>query len=85
MVRKLCRQIAYFHPKKIIIFDIYENNAYDLQNELLMQFKNLNLEVLIGSVRDRLRVEHVMDVCRPDVVFSCCGAQTCSIDGIESR
>lgn len=66
---ELCRQIAYFHPKKIIIFDIYENNAYDLQNELLMQFKNLNLEVLIGSVRDRLRVEHVMDVCRPDVVF----------------
>jgi len=66
---ELCRQIAYFNPKKLIIFDIYENNAYDLQNELLMRFKNLNLEVLIGSVRDKVRVEHVFDVCKPDVVF----------------
>ena len=49
---ELCRQIAHFHPKRLIIFDIYENNAYDLQNELLMKFPNLNLEVLIGSVRD---------------------------------
>jgi FlaA1/EpsC-like NDP-sugar epimerase len=47
---ELCRQIAYFNPKKLIIFDIYENNAYDLQNELLMRFKDLNLEVLIGAV-----------------------------------
>ena len=66
---ELCRQIAHFHPKRLIIFDIYENNAYDLQNELLMKFPNLNLEVLIGSVRDRTRVEHVFEVCRPDVVF----------------
>ena len=65
---ELCRQIAHFHPKRLIIFDIYENNAYDLQNELLMKFPNLNLEVLIGSVRDRARVEHVFEVCRPDVV-----------------
>ena len=66
---ELCRQIAHFHPKRLIIFDIYENNAYDLQNELLMKFPNLNLEVLIGSVRDRARVEHIFEVCRPDVVF----------------
>ena len=66
---ELCRQIAHFHPTRLIIFDIYENNAYDLQNELLMKFPNLNLEVLIGSVRDRARVEHVFEVCRPDVVF----------------
>lgn len=66
---ELCRQIALFNPKKIIIFDIYENNAYDLQNELLMRFKRLNLEVLIGSVRDASRVNHVFEVCRPDVVF----------------
>lgn len=66
---ELCRQIANFNPKKLIIFDIYENNAYDLQNELLMRFKNLNLEVLIGSVRDKARVNHVFEVCRPDVVF----------------
>ncbi|HHV32273.1 MAG: polysaccharide biosynthesis protein [Ruminococcaceae bacterium] len=66
---ELCRQIAYFNPKKLIIFDIYENNAYDLQNELLMKFKHLNLEVLIGSVRDKSRVEHVFSVFKPDVVF----------------
>lgn len=66
---ELCRQIALFNPKKIIIFDIYENNAYDLQNELLMRFKHLNLEVLIGSVRDTDRIDHVFEVCRPDVVF----------------
>ena len=66
---ELCRQIAYFNPKKLIIYDIYENNAYDLQNELLMRFKHLNLEVLIGSVRDKGRIEHVFSVCKPDVVF----------------
>ncbi len=66
---ELCRQIVYFRPKKPIIFDIYENNAYDLQNELLMNFPDLNLEVLIGSVRDKARIEHVFEVCRPDVVF----------------
>ncbi|WP_101697083.1 polysaccharide biosynthesis protein [Clostridium minihomine] len=66
---ELCRQIAYFNPKKLIIFDIYENNAYDLQNELLMRFKRLKLEVLIGSVRDAARINHVFEVCRPDVVF----------------
>jgi FlaA1/EpsC-like NDP-sugar epimerase len=66
---ELCRQIAYFNPKKLIIFDIYENNAYDLQNELLMRFRDLNLEVLIGSVRDKARIEHVFEVCKPDVVF----------------
>ncbi|HEX2986493.1 MAG TPA: nucleoside-diphosphate sugar epimerase/dehydratase [Caproiciproducens sp.] len=66
---ELCRQIAFFNPKKLIIFDIYENNAYDLQNELLMRFKSLNLEVLIGSVRDKARIEHIFSVCRPDVVF----------------
>ncbi len=66
---ELCRQIAYFNPKKLIIFDIYENNAYDLQNELLMRFKNINLEVLIGSVRDKARIDHIFSVCKPDVVF----------------
>lgn len=66
---ELCRQIAHFNPKKLIIFDIYENNAYDLQNELLMRFKNLNLEVLIGSVRDKGRVNHIFEGFHPDVVF----------------
>lgn len=66
---ELCRQIVLFHPKRLIIFDIYENNAYDLQNELLMRHKDLNLEVLIGSVRDKARVDHVFRVFKPDVVF----------------
>lgn len=66
---ELCRQIVLFRPKRLIIFDIYENNAYDLQNELLMRYKDLNLEVLIGSVRDKARVDHVFRVFKPDVVF----------------
>ncbi len=66
---ELCRQIVNFKPKKLIIFDIYENNAYDLQNELLMRYRSLDLEVLIGSVRDKARLEHIFSVFKPDVVF----------------
>ena len=66
---ELCRQIAYFHPAKLLVFDIYENNAYDLQNELHMRFPALDMQVLIGSVREKERVEHVFSVFRPDVVF----------------
>ena len=65
----MCRQIAHYKPKKLIVFDIYENNAYDLQNELLSKFHDLNLEVLIGSVRDKARLEALFRVCKPDVVF----------------
>ncbi len=67
---ELCRQIARFKPKKLIIFDIYENNAYDLQNELLHTYKDaLDLEVLIGSCRDRERLKEVFEQYRPGVVF----------------
>lgn len=67
---ELCRQIAGFRPKKLIIFDIYENNAYDLQNELLYTYKNkINLEVLIGSIRDKERLTQVFEKYRPEVVF----------------
>ncbi len=67
---ELCRQIAKFGPKKLIIFDIYENNAYDLQNELVYTYKDkLDLEVLIGSCRDRERLRDVFDRYRPGVVF----------------
>lgn len=51
---ELCRQIARFSPNYLIILDIYENNAYELQNELKYKYPNLNLKVLIGSVRDKL-------------------------------
>lgn len=67
---ELCRQIARFCPKKLIIFDIYENNAYDLQNELLHTYKGaLDLEVLVGSCRDRIRLKEVFEKYRPGVVF----------------
>ncbi len=67
---ELCRQIARFGPKKLIIFDISENSAYDLQNELLRTYKNkLNLEVLIGSIREKERLRQVFTQYRPGVVF----------------
>lgn len=67
---ELCRQIAKFGPRKLIIFDIYENNAYDLQNELLYTYKNkINLEVLIGSVQDRKRIRQIFAAYKPGVVF----------------
>jgi len=67
---ELCRQIAKFGSKRLIIFDIYENNAFDLQNELLYTFKNkINLEVVIGSIRDKERLKQVFEKYRPGVVF----------------
>jgi FlaA1/EpsC-like NDP-sugar epimerase len=66
---ELCRQLAKFEVKKLIILDIYENNAYDIQNELKRNYKNLNLEVIIASVRDRKRIEEIFKIHRPEVVF----------------
>ena len=66
---ELCRQIARFGPKKLIIFDNYENNAYDLQNELLYTYKDLDLDVVIGSCRDRIRLKEVFEKYTPGVVF----------------
>jgi FlaA1/EpsC-like NDP-sugar epimerase len=70
---ELCRQIAEFKPKQLIIFDIYENNAYDIQMELERKFKKsgeyLNLKVLIGSVYNPIRLENVFKEYRPTVVF----------------
>ena len=67
---ELCRQIAAAHPKKLIIFDMYENNAYEIQQELLRKYgKSLDLEVLIGSVRNTNRIRWIMQKYRPDVVF----------------
>ena len=66
---ELCRQIAVFNPKKLIIFDIYENNAYDIQNELKDSFPDLELKVLIGSIRDRDRLHEIFTKNNIDVVF----------------
>ena len=66
---ELCRQIAKNNPKQLIIFDIYENNAYDIQQELIRKNPKLNLVVLIGSVRDETRVDMLFDQYRPQLVF----------------
>ena len=67
---ELCRQIAKLGPKKLIIVDIYENNAYDIQQELLRIYGDkLNLDVFIASVRDEKRIDTIFDKCRPNVVF----------------
>ena len=66
---ELCRQIAANHPKTLIIFDIYENNAYDIQQELRRKYPHLHLEVLIGSVRNTSRIDKVFHDYRPDIVY----------------
>ena len=66
---ELCRQIAANHPKMLIIFDIYENNAYDIQQELRRRYPSLHLEVLIGSVRNSSRIDKIFAEYRPDIVY----------------
>ena len=66
---ELCRQIAGHSPRRLIIFDVYENNAYDIQLELREEHPELDLVVLIGSVRDSRRMYQVFDDYRPDIVY----------------
>ena len=67
---ELCRQIAKYAPKALIILDIYENNAYDIQQELKQIYgQNLDLRVEIASIRDKTRIYQIFDEYRPDVVF----------------
>ena len=66
---ELCRQIASADPGCLVIFDIYENNAYAIQQELIRNYPGLNLVTLIGSVRNKNRIRYVMKTYRPDVVF----------------
>ncbi len=66
---ELCRQIAISAPKQLIIFDIYENNAYDIQLELKRKYPYLDLVVLIGSVRNTARLDRVLGRYKPDIVF----------------
>lgn len=65
---ELCRQIAEHNPKRLVIFDIYENNAYEIQQELHHCHPELDLVVLIGSVRDRARVDDIFAAYRPEIV-----------------
>lgn len=66
---ELCRQISKFTPKLLIILDIYENNAYDLQNELNYLYPELNTKVLIASVRDFERINSIFSKYKPNCVF----------------
>lgn len=66
---ELCRQIAANKPEQLIIFDIYENNAYEIQQELRRMYPELNLVTLIGSVRNTSRINSVMQKYKPEVVF----------------
>ena len=66
---ELARQIASHKPKQLILFDIYENNVYDIQLELKKKYPELKLETLIGSVRDSRRIFQVFDQFRPDIVY----------------
>lgn len=66
---ELCRQIAGHNPKQLIIVDIYENNAYDIQMELREKYPDLNLEVLIASVRNTHRINTIFEKYRPEIVY----------------
>ena len=66
---ELCRQIATHKPKQLIIFDIYENSAYAIQQELVRKYPELDLKVLIGSVRNTNRVNSIFEKYRPDIVY----------------
>lgn len=66
---ELCRQIASHNPKRLIIFDIYENNAYEIQNELKHSYPDLDLVTLIGSVRDSKRIDYVFRKYKPQIVY----------------
>lgn len=66
---ELCRQIASHNPKKLVILDIYENNAYDIQQELRRSYPELDLSVLIGSVRNTHRINTIFETYRPQIVY----------------
>lgn len=67
---ELCRQIASHNPEELIILDIYENNAYEIEQELKRKYPNLKLLTLIASIRDRNKIRDVFDKFRPQIVFN---------------
>lgn len=66
---ELCRQIAAHTPGHLIIFDIYENNTYEIEQELKSKYPDVKVSVVIGSVRDENRVNHVFETYKPDIVY----------------
>lgn len=66
---ELCRQIASHNPKQLVMLDIYENTTYEVQNELKREFPELNLVVLIASIRNTIRIDNIFEMYRPDIVY----------------
>lgn len=66
---ELCRQIAVARPEQLIVFDMYENNAYEIQQELKRKYPKLNMQVLIGSVRNTNRINWIMQTYKPDIIY----------------
>ena len=66
---ELCRQLAAHHPKQLIILDIYENNAYDIQQELIRKYPELDLVAQIASVRNKERIDSIFETYRPNIVY----------------
>ena len=66
---ELCRQLVSHHPKRLIIFDIYENNAYDIQQELKINYPDADVSTLIGSIRNPQRLESIFEEYKPDIVY----------------
>ncbi len=66
---EICRQVAEHHPKMLVLVDIYENTTYDIQNELKNKYPELNLVVLIASVRNTRRMDMIFETYRPDIVY----------------
>ena len=66
---ELCRQLVSHKPKCLVIFDIYENNAYDIQQELKIKYPDANVVTLIGSIRNTSRLESVFEQYKPDIVY----------------
>lgn len=83
---ELCRQIMRFKPKLLIIFEIYENCAYELMYDLRQRYgKDCPVITLIGSIRDKQRLDEVFDEYHPEVVFHAAAAQACAADGAQPR
>lgn len=66
---ELCRQIVKYNPKKLIILDIYENSLYDLETELKSSYINTDIDAIIGSIRDKKRLEEIWGFYKPSIVF----------------
>ena len=66
---ELCRQIVKYEPKQLVLIDIYENNAYDIQQEIKRHFPEIDLKVLIASVRDEHKMDKIFEQYRPEIVF----------------